>query len=133
MTVLYPPPLTVHSLEQVVIFLVKELSSLLPMVALEGASLQLAVGRPLSLPGVGPEASSGLVEEPIAIYDLPSGRKKRVLHFRFPSHFCFLHLLRSDEAVREPWRGFETYHAIAGTLKLLRAARFLLRTSHSPI
>jgi len=56
---------------------------LFPMVALEERSLQLAVGRAASLGTIGMgSASSPSSGEPIAVYDLTSGRKKRVLHFR---------------------------------------------------
>jgi hypothetical protein len=79
----YDTGLDVSAHLQAVTSFVIELSMHFPMIALEEDSLQLAVGRagPLQAIGMG-SASSRSSGEPIAIYDLTNGRKKRVLHFR---------------------------------------------------
>jgi hypothetical protein len=70
---------------QVVTVAVKELCVRFPMVAYSNSPLQLAVGRaPLpagqDLPG---SSGNAAVIEPIAVYDLETGQKKRALHFRY--------------------------------------------------
>ena len=56
-----------------------------PMVALEERSLQLAVGSPHRRQGTAhaPSTSPEMGGEAIAVYDLPTGRKKSILQFRF--------------------------------------------------
>lgn len=70
---------------------IRELCARFPMAALHARPMQLAVGcapasRPpaSALPG-GPGLAAGVpraVGEPVAVYDLETGAKRRALHFR---------------------------------------------------
>lgn len=61
----------------------KEMCTRFPMVAYCSTSLQLAVGRAPGDP-TPPDAETPVASlEPIAIFDMESGHKKRSLHFRY--------------------------------------------------